>query len=153
MARSEARDSRVQTGVGTNTSTHGMRHLSVSSDATSTKFRQPVNVGATKRREWDSAVRRTVRAPVTSHARREPFRPLLFVLSVGVLAEVAVPWLVIWLSDTLLFDTPAWMLWLVFGAPAGLTLMAVLAYFAVETWRRNRPVTVEFARVGVRTGR
>jgi len=89
---------------------------------------------------------------VTNRARREPIRPLIAALYIGLMAEVVLPWSVIWLSDTLLFDTPAWSLWLMFGTPAAFTLLAALACFAMELWRKSRPAPLELRSVSTKTG-
>ncbi|HEY1931704.1 MAG TPA: hypothetical protein VGG99_06825 [Acetobacteraceae bacterium] len=46
------------------------------------------------------------------------------------------PWAIIWLSDALVFDVPAWSLWLIFGVPAALAFLAVLIEWTVQAWLR-----------------
>lgn len=63
--------------------------------------------------------------------------PIVVTLLAGLAAEAVVPWAVIWLSDALVFNVPAWSLWLVFGVPAALTLLAVLIQWVLRVWPRQ----------------
>lgn len=73
-------------------------------------------------------------------------------LVAGLVGEVIVPWGVVWLSDMLGFDVPAWSEWPIFGGPLALTLMAMLIYWAVRTRSNQRrhasAVTVSSFRSG-----
>jgi hypothetical protein len=60
-------------------------------------------------------------------------------LLAGLAAEVVVPWAVIWLSNVLIFDIPAWSLWLVFGVPAPLTFSAALILWVLRARRQAGP--------------
>jgi len=65
--------------------------------------------------------------------------PILFF---GVAAELIVPWLVIWLSDLLVFDVPMWATWLAFGGPLALGLLVLAIYRVFRAW----PAQPAFAR-------
>jgi hypothetical protein len=57
---------------------------------------------------------------------RERTSPIFVLFCTGLMAEFILPWAVIWLSDTFLFDIPGWSLWLLFGGPPALSLLAML---------------------------
>jgi hypothetical protein len=65
--------------------------------------------------------------------------PIVVTLVAGLVAEAVVPWAVIWLSDALVFDIPAWSLWLIFGVPAALTFLAMLLQGVTRARRRQAP--------------
>lgn len=80
------------------------------------------------RREWHEACRQQAPSAAAD--------PILVTLLAGLVAEMAVPWAIIWLSDALVFDVPAWSLWLIFGVPAALAFLAVLIEWTVQAWLR-----------------
>jgi hypothetical protein len=57
--------------------------------------------------------------------------PILVIFCVGLIAEFILPWAVIWLSDMFFFDIPGWSLWLLFGAPPVLSLLAILIHWGL----------------------
>jgi hypothetical protein len=71
------------------------------------------------------------------------------ILSMGLAAAAILPWAVIWVSDLLFFDVPAWSQWVIFGGPAALSLLATLILWELRTWAQP-PVR---ARVAARRGR
>jgi hypothetical protein len=98
--------------------------------------RQEADVGsgasASTRRSPSVAVRAVTRVGHQSAYRDpvEPIDPAIVILGIGLVAEIALPWAVIWLSDIFFFDIPAWSRWVVFGAPAALSVLATLIYWA-----------------------
>lgn len=82
--------------------------------------------------EWSAtaSIRPAFPISLTYRARRRPANPTLVILGIGLVAELVVPWAVIWLSDMFVFDIPDWSRWLVFGSPLALSLVAVLTYRA-----------------------
>lgn len=60
------------------------------------------------------------------------------IVAAGLASEFILPWLLIGLSDLLLFDVPAWSLWAVLGGPPVATLAAVAAYLGAAGARRRR---------------
>ena len=78
-----------------------------------------------------AAPERSTTAPEAA-VKRYTISPVIIILSTGLAAEVILPWVAIWLSDTLFFDIPAWSLWLLFGVPPAVSLMVVLVHWA---WR------------------
>ena len=87
--------------------------------------RQPVTAA---RGGWTAATsgRRKRHGTREFQAVRGPVDPIVVTLVTGLAVEVVLPWAVIWLSNMLYFDVPAWSLWLIFGVPPALTLLAVL---------------------------
>ena len=75
-------------------------------------------------------------APREDQAPRDAAFPMIATLLIGLVAEVALPWAVIWLSDALVFDVPAWSLWLIFGTSPVLTFLAVLIQLVMRRWQR-----------------
>jgi len=59
------------------------------------------------------------------------------ILAFGVAGELVVPWLVIWLSDTFVFDVPRWLTWLIFAGPLAIGLLAASVYRAVRASRHS----------------
>jgi hypothetical protein len=68
---------------------------------------------------------------------RERTSPIIVIFCSGLMAEFILPWAVIWLSDTFFFDIPGWSLWLLFGAPPALSLLAMLIHWALRTWSKQ----------------
>ena len=68
---------------------------------------------------------------------RERTSPIIVIFFVGLMAEFILPWAVIWLSDMLFFDIPGWSLWLLFGGPPALSLLAMLIHWALRTWSKQ----------------
>ena len=58
--------------------------------------------------------------------------PVIVTLLVGLTAGVILPWVVFWLSDVMVFDIPAWSLWLIFGVSPALTFLAALIQYALR---------------------
>jgi hypothetical protein len=89
---------------------------------------------ASGRRYPSVAVRTVTRIGHQSGSRSlvEPIDPAFVILSIGLAAELALPWAVIWLSDIFFFDIPAWSRWVVFGVPAALSVLATLIYWALR---------------------
>jgi hypothetical protein len=78
-----------------------------------------------------AATKRSTTAPEAA-VMRYTVSPVIIIFSTSLAAEVILPWVAIWLSDTLFFDIPGWSLWLLFGVPPAVSLMAVLVHWA---WR------------------
>jgi hypothetical protein len=125
--------------------------------------RQPEERAQAGRFEWypaASGAERNQRKPAVSGRRgrhgprrgRDALRgaadPIIGTLLAGLAAVVVVPWAVIWLSDALVFDIPAWSLWLVFGVPVALTFLAVLIQWVVRAWSRQAMGAATPARQG-----
>jgi hypothetical protein len=68
---------------------------------------------------------------------QEPTDPVTVILFTGLVAEVILPWAVIWLSDMFFFDVPAWSQWVIFGGPAVLSLLPMLVYWDLRTWSKQ----------------
>ena len=68
---------------------------------------------------------------------RERTSPIIVIFCIGLMAEFILPWAVIWLSDMLFFDIPGWSLWLLFGGPPALSLLAMLIHWALRTWSKQ----------------
>jgi hypothetical protein len=100
---------------------------------------QPEDHAQAGRRDWHPAAsgRRKRHRSREYQAARGPADPIIVTLLAGLVAEVVVPWAVIWLSDVLFFDVPAWSLWLVFGVAPALTFLAALIQCALRTWGRQ----------------
>jgi hypothetical protein len=64
---------------------------------------------------------------------RDRTSPIIVICCAGLMAEVILPWAVIWLSDMFFFEIPGWSLWLLFGGPPALSLAAVLIHWALRT--------------------
>jgi hypothetical protein len=79
---------------------------------------------------------------VWRRARGEPVDPLIVILCAGLVTEMILPWIVIWLSDIFVFDIPIWSEWLAFGLPPVLSLLAVLILWVKRTWSGAVPVRV-----------
>lgn len=77
--------------------------------------------------------------PVRHRATEEPTDPVTVILSIGLAAEVILPWAVIWLSDLFFFDVPVWSHWVIFGGPPALSLlaMAMLINWDLRTWSKQ----------------
>lgn len=58
---------------------------------------------------------------------------IFVVLCTGLIAEIVLPWGAIWLSDIFFLDVPPWCLWLLFGGPLALSLLAMLLHWALRT--------------------
>jgi hypothetical protein len=58
---------------------------------------------------------------------------IFVVFCTGLMAEFILPWAAIWLSNIFFFDIPAWSLWLLFGGPPALSLLAMLIHWALRT--------------------
>jgi hypothetical protein len=69
---------------------------------------------------------------------RDSTNPFFVVFCIGLMAEFMLPWAVIWLSNIFFFDIPAWSLWLLFGGPPALSLLAMLIHWALRTWSSSR---------------
>ena len=82
-------------------------------------------------------------------AAQEATDLVVVILFTGLVAEVILPWAVIWLSDMFFFDVPAWSQWVIFGGPAALSLLATLILWDGRTGSQP-PVR---ARVAARRGR
>ena len=80
---------------------------------------------------------------------QESTDPITVIVATGLAVGVIVPWAVIWVSDLLFFDVPAWSQWVIFGGPAALSLLATLILWDMRTWSQP-PVR---ARVAARRGR
>ena len=96
-----------------------------------------------KQRQWDprpAATRRYDRVPPGGQGLR-PAGVTTLILFLGVAGELVVPWLVIWLSDTFVFDVPAWLIWISFGGPMAAGLLAMVAYWCIHLWRTAPAVT------------
>jgi hypothetical protein len=59
------------------------------------------------------------------------------VVCTGLMAEYILPGAAIWLSDIFFFDIPPWLLWLMFGGPLALSLLATLVYWALWRWSKQ----------------
>jgi hypothetical protein len=68
---------------------------------------------------------------------RERTSPIIVIFCTGLMAEFILPWAVIWLSDMFFFDIPGWSLWLLFGGPPALSLLAMLIHWALRTWSKQ----------------
>ena len=75
-------------------------------------------------------------APVNT-TLRERIKSIIVIFCTGLVAEFILPWAVIWLSDMLFFDIPGWSLWLLFGGPPALSLLAMLIHWALRTWSKQ----------------
>ena len=64
---------------------------------------------------------------------REKTDPIIVIFCAGLIAEFILPWAAIWLSDIFFFDIPVWSLWLLFGSPPALSLLAMLIHWALWT--------------------
>jgi acyl carrier protein len=53
-------------------------------------------------------------------------RPIIVIFCTGLMAEFILPWVAIWLSNIFFFDIPTWSLWLLFGGPPAISLLAML---------------------------
>ena len=60
--------------------------------------------------------------------------PLMTIMLAGVVAGILVPWLVIWLSDELLFDVPHWSYALLSVGPPAISVLIAAIYRA---WRAH----------------
>lgn len=69
--------------------------------------------------------------PAADSVRSGSARAVILVFCVGLALEATLPWVMIWLSDLFVFDTPDWSRWLVFGAPAVLSVLALVVYKAL----------------------
>jgi ABC-type protease/lipase transport system fused ATPase/permease subunit len=58
------------------------------------------------------------------------------IVCTGLMAEFILPWAAIWLSDIFFFDIPPWLLWLLFGGPLALSLLAMLTDWASRKWSK-----------------
>jgi hypothetical protein len=67
---------------------------------------------------------------------RERISPIFVLFCTGLMAEFILPWAVIWLSEMFFFDIPGWSLWLLFGGPPALSLLAMLIHWALRTWSK-----------------
>ncbi len=63
--------------------------------------------------------------------------PVVLILSAGLIAEITLPWIAVWLSDTFFLDVPPWALWALFGVPPVLTLLAMLVHWAARVCMRH----------------
>jgi hypothetical protein len=70
-------------------------------------------------------------------AAQEATDLVVVILFTGLVAEVILPWAVIWLSDMFFFDVPAWSQWVIFGGPAVLSLLAMPVYWDLRTWPKQ----------------
>jgi hypothetical protein len=115
------------------------RHPPAALRDTAGSSRQPEDRVQAGQSESNSAAsgRRGRHGPRRSRARRGAADPIIVTLLAGLAAEVVGPWAVIWLSDALVFDIPAWSLGLVFGVPAALTILAVVIQRALRAWSRQ----------------
>jgi hypothetical protein len=68
---------------------------------------------------------------------RDRTGPIIVIFCAGLMAEFILPWAVIWLSDMFFFDIPGWLLWLLFGGPPALSLLAMLIHWALGTWSKQ----------------
>jgi hypothetical protein len=59
---------------------------------------------------------------------RDRTSPIFVIFCTGLMAECILPWAVIGLSDMFSFDVPGWSLWLLFGGPPVLSLLAMLRW-------------------------
>ena len=89
------------------------------------------------------------RQSVSDQTAQDRTDPITVIVATGLAAGVIVPWAVIWVSDLLFFDAPAWSQWVIFGGPAALSLLATLILWDGRTWSQP-PVR---ARVAARRGR
>lgn len=89
-----------------------------------------VAVRATTRIGSQAPARGTGRTPHTPGPRYDPAGPAILILGAVLAAEVILPWAAIWLSDLLVCDIPTWSLWLMFGAPPALGLLAAAIHRA-----------------------
>jgi hypothetical protein len=115
------------------------RHLPTALRDTTRSDRQAedrVQAGRSERNPAGSA-RRGRHGSHGHQAPRGAADPIIVTLLAGLAVEVVVPWAVIGLSDALVFDIPAWSLWLIFGVPGALTLLAVLIQLLLWTWSRQ----------------
>jgi hypothetical protein len=65
---------------------------------------------------------------------RERTSPVIVICCIGLMAEVFLPWAVIFLSNMFVFDVPGWSVRLIFGGPPALSLAAALIHWALRTW-------------------
>jgi hypothetical protein len=70
---------------------------------------------------------------------RERISPIMVICCTGLMAELILPWVVIWLSDMFFFDIPGWSLWRLFSGPPALSLAAVLIHLALRIWLKQPP--------------
>jgi hypothetical protein len=89
------------------------------------------------------------RQSVSDQTAQDRTDPITVIVATGLAAGVIVPWAVIWVSDLLFFDVPAWSQWVIFGGPATLSLLATLILWDGRTGSQP-PVR---ARVAARRGR
>jgi len=129
----------------------GSRHALVTVRDSTKISRESEDRGPAGRSERNptAPVRRTRGRRAEDRAQRGPADPVTVILMAGLVAEVIVPWVAIGLSDWLVFDMPAWSLWLVFGVPPALIVPAALIRWALQVWSRQ-PVRV---RASVQQGR
>jgi hypothetical protein len=80
---------------------------------------------------------RQARHSVWYRAAPEPIDPTTVILFTGLVAEVIVPWAVIWLSDLFFFDVPAWSQSIIFGGPPALGLLAMLIHLDLRRWSKQ----------------
>ncbi len=92
---------------------------------------------------------RQARQSVSDQTAQDRTDPLTVIVATGLAAGVIVPWAVIWVSDLLFFDVPAWSQWVIFGGPVALSLLATLILWDGRT-SSQPPVR---ARVAARRGR
>ena len=92
---------------------------------------------------------RQARQSVSDQTAQDRTDPISVIVATGLAAGVVVPWAVIWVSDLLFFDVPAWSQWVIFGGPAALSLVATLILWDGRT-SSQQPVR---ARVAARRGR
>jgi hypothetical protein len=63
---------------------------------------------------------------------RELTGPIIAIFCIGLMVESILPWSLIWLSDVFFFDVPGWSLWLLFGGPPTLSLLAILIHWVLR---------------------
>jgi hypothetical protein len=70
---------------------------------------------------------------------RERTSPIIVICCTGLMTELILSWVVIWLSDRFFFDIPGWSLWLLFSGPLALSLAAVLIHLTLRSWLKQPP--------------
>ena len=105
----------------------------------SKQVRQSGSMSPVMRAEHMSAlsISASRRKPAMDRAVGGSASVVMLILCAGVALGAVLPWAMIWLSDVFVFDTPAWLRWLVFGAPPALSLLGLVLYQALGAASRQ----------------
>lgn len=115
--------------AGGQLTSHEMMAASSESGAFS-DFSRTFQTESLRARDRGSASRHLGLRPPSNRIQSDPANSVLAILSATALLEVALPWIVIWLSDAFLFDIPAWSVWPLLCVSPALGLLAVVVRFA-----------------------